>query len=92
MEKQLENKDYCKKYHQTNHETYREKDADRKCTARLTLKLLKPKVHKEKALRLKLYRLRKKMAMVKEKKTLEVAIGTGSTNLENSFTSKTVLV
>ena len=69
---------------------YREKDADRKRTARLTLKLLKPKVHEEKArheaLRLKLYRLRKKMAMVKEKRTLEVAKETGSTNLENCFT------
>ena len=49
MEKQLENKDYCKKYRQINRETYREKDADHKSTARLTLKLLKPQVHEEKA-------------------------------------------
>ena len=49
MEKQLENKDYCKKYRQKNRETYREKDADRKRTARLTLKALETESPRKKS-------------------------------------------
>ena len=62
------NKRYCKKYRQTHKERYQLLDAERKSNERTKLKLMNPELYRLKKAddreRAKLYRLRKKCALV----------------------------
>lgn len=62
----LVNKDYCKRYRESNKKGYRKQDRERKVRARNSLNHLEPEKYKckmkEEGDRLKLYRLRKKLA------------------------------